>query len=221
RGVVVRDLHPRLVVRGDEGLWLTDVGLARVDILSTRTASSLLLEGSPYAAPEQLARTALDPRADLYAVGVILYRALTGLLPRGEGPAFLGEASPASPRALRPEVPLELDLLVMRCLSLEASSRPAGAREVAAALAGEGAGGDSSARTRCQHCGAPLRLGQRLCVACGRVGVQFEHTPASKCAVDLRGAKEDAEFFARLGTELQTLSQGEVPALNLVIGDAR
>ncbi|WAS96791.1 serine/threonine-protein kinase [Nannocystis punicea] len=221
RGVVIRDLHPRLVVRGDEGLWLTDVGLARVDILSTRTASSLLLEGSPYAAPEQLARTALDPRADLYAVGVILYRGLTGLLPRGEGPAFLGEASPAPPRALRAEVPPELDALVMRCLSLEPGGRPASARELAAALAGEAPAGASAARTICQHCGARLRLGQRLCLACGRVGVQFEHTPKGTCAVDLRAAKEDAEFFARLAGELRTLAEGEVPALNLVIGDAR
>ncbi|MBZ5709880.1 serine/threonine-protein kinase [Nannocystis pusilla] len=221
RGVVIRDLHPRLVVRADDGLWLTDVGLARVDILSTRTASSLLLEGSPYAAPEQLARTALDPRADLYAVGVILYRALTGLLPRGEGPAFLGEASPAPPRALRAEVPPELDALVMRCLALEPAARPASARELAAALAGEGSAGASQARTICQHCGARLRLGQRLCLACGRVGVQFEHAPGGTCAVDLRGAKEDAEFFARLTGELQTLAEGEVPVLNLVIGDAR
>ncbi|WP_434417724.1 protein kinase domain-containing protein [Nannocystis pusilla] len=221
RGVVIRDLHPRLVVRGGDGLWLTDVGLARVDILSTRTASSLLLEGSPYAAPEQLARTALDPRADLYAVGVILYRGLTGLLPRGEGPAFLGEASPAPPRALRAEVPPELDALVMRCLSLEPGARPASARELAAALAGDGPAGASGARTICQHCGARLRLGQRLCLACGRVGVQFEHTAAGTCSVDLRAAKEDAEFFARLAGELRTLAEGEVPALNLVIGDAR
>jgi hypothetical protein len=223
RGVVLRDLHPRLAVRGADRLWLTDIGLARVDILSTRTASSLLLEGSPYAAPEQLARTALDPRADLYAVGVILYRALTGLPPRGEGPAFLAEGPVAPPRALRPEVPPALEALVLRCLALEPAARPAGARELAAALAGErtDTGLVTLERTTCQHCGARLRLGQRLCLACGRVGVQFEHTDDGTHALQLVEAKEDADFLARLAGTLQALAAGEVPALNLVIGDAR
>lgn len=222
RGVVLRDLHPRLVVRGGEDrLWLTDVGLARVDILSTRTAASLLLEGSPYAAPEQYARTSLDPRADLHAVGVILYRALTGLMPRGEGPVFLAEGRLVAPRELRAEVPPELDAIVLRCLDLDPAARPAGARELAAALAGEGQAGGALARTTCQNCGARLRLGQRLCLGCGRTAVQFEHSQGGDCTVELREAKEDAGFLAALAAELQTLSAGDVPALNLVIGDAR
>ncbi|MEZ4450925.1 MAG: hypothetical protein R3B09_15700 [Nannocystaceae bacterium] len=62
RGVVLRDLAPRWIVVGEGGsITLTDVGLARVDILSTRTAASLLVEGSPYVAPEQLTRTVVDP----------------------------------------------------------------------------------------------------------------------------------------------------------------
>lgn len=227
RGHVLRDLHPRLVVLpeghdpSDTPLWLTDVGLARVDILSTRTAASLLLEGSPYAAPEQFSRTTLDPRADLYAVGVLLYRMLTGLLPRGDGPAFLAEGTVAPPRAVRPDVPADLDALVLRCLDLDPTARPTGAAELAAALAGEGPPGASLARTTCQHCGARLRVGQRLCVECGRVGVQFEHSADGSCAIDLTQAKEDAEFLAELARRLQQVSDGEVPALNLVIGDQR
>lgn len=222
RGVVLRDLHPRLIVRGPkDALWLTDVGLARVDILSTRTAASLLLEGSPYAAPEQYARTSLDPRADLYAVGVILYRALTGLMPRGEGPVFLAEGPLVPPRELRAEVPPELDAIVRRCLELDPTGRHASARELAAALAGEGEAGGGLARTTCQHCGARLRVGQRLCLTCGREAVQFEATPGGTCSVDLTAAREDAGYLATLASELGALSAGEVPALNLVIGDSR
>ena len=224
RGVVLRDLHPRLIVRDAGRMWLTDVGLGRVDILSTRTAASLLLEGSPYAAPEQLQRTALDPRADLYPIGVILYRALTGLLPRGDGPAFLAEDPVAPPIRLRPELPRALDRLVLRCLEIDPIARPASAREVAAALRGEiGPDGDALARVVCQHCNAPLRLGQRLCLACGRVAVDFAAEPGAVGGrtVELRAAKEDTSFLARLYDTLSPLHDGVVPPLNFVIGDAR
>lgn len=224
RGVVLRDLHPRLVVRGGDRLWLTDVGLGRVDILSTRTAASLLLEGSPYAAPEQLQRTALDPRADLYPIGVILYRALTGLLPRGDGPAFLVDDPVAPPIRLRPELPPALDRLVMRCLEPAPVARPASARELAAALRGEiGPDGDALARVVCQHCNAPLRLGQRLCLACGRVAVDFaaESLTTGGRTVQLRQAQEGTAFLARLYDTLSPLHDGAVPPLNFVIGDAR
>ncbi len=224
RGVVLRDLHPRLIVRDAGRMWLTDVGLGRVDILSTRTAASLLLEGSPYAAPEQLQRTALDPRADLYPLGVILYRALTGLLPRGDGPAFLAEDPVTPPIRLRPELPRALDRLVLRCLEVDPIARPASARELAAALRGEiGPDGDALARVVCQHCNAPLRLGQRLCLACGRVAVDFAAEPgaAGGRTIQLRAAKEDTAFLARLYDTLSPLHDGVVPPLNFVIGDAR
>jgi len=222
RGLVLRDLHPRLVIRDGPRLWLTDVGLGRVDILSTRTAASLLLEGSPYAAPEQFQRTALDPRADLYAIGVVLYRALTGLLPRGDGPAFLAEDAVAPPRSLRPDVPEALDRLVLRCLAQDPAARPPSARELAAALRGEAIpGGDPLARVTCQHCGAQLRLGQRLCLACGRVAVQFAASAGGEHSVVLTAAKEDSDFLRRLAAELGPLSEAAVPALNFVIGDAR
>ncbi len=94
RGVVLRDLHPGNIRRAEGGLVLLDIGLHRVDVLSSRTAASLLLTGSPYAAPEQLRRTALDQRADLYSVGVLLWRALTGTLPFGDSPLLLRERAP-------------------------------------------------------------------------------------------------------------------------------
>ena len=91
RGLVVRDLGPNKLIEDQEGaLWLLDIGLARTDILSTRTAASLVLEGSPYAAPELLERTAVDGRADLYALGMLAFVGLTGTLPFADAHALLG-----------------------------------------------------------------------------------------------------------------------------------
>jgi hypothetical protein len=100
RGATLRDLHPRQIVvlarpvAGQPRLLFTDVGLARVDVLSTRTAASVVLEGSPYSAPEHLRSGAVDARADLYTWGVIVWRALTGTFPFGPGPAIVFTQNP-------------------------------------------------------------------------------------------------------------------------------
>lgn len=225
RGLVLRDLAPRFIVRQDDGrLWLTDIGLARVDILSTRTAASLVLESSPYASPEQLTRTTLDARSDLFVLGAILYHALTGALPFGDGPALLRSGDPPPPPStLHPAVPRELDAIVMACLAADPTRRPATAADVAAALRGEAAAAPGLARVTCQACGAALRPGQRLCLACGKEAVLFVHTAGEGggAGLYLTKATEDAAFTANLRDALAGLSAGPVPVLNLVIGDAR
>lgn len=227
RGVIVRDLAPRCIVLGeDRVITFTDVGLARVDILSTRSAASLLIEDSPYVAPEELARTIVDPRADLHRLGVMLFQALTGALPFGDGSALLrSDRSPPALRKLRADVPPALEALILRCLAADPGQRPATARLVAAILRGEEHGDAGPvARVLCQACGAPLRLGQRLCLGCGKEAVRFAHADAGQdttYALDLTKASEDTEFSRRLQQTLGTLASAEVPALNLVIGDRR
>lgn len=228
RGAVLRDLDPRRVVLAEDSgaprLWLTDVGLARVDVLSTRTAASLILEGSPYAAPELLTRTVVDQRADLYGLGVVLFRALTGELPHGDAPSILRAPGPA-PRAakLRPDVPAALDELVARCLAEDPAQRPASAAELADALRGRAALPGVDARVTCHACGAELRLGQRLCTSCGKLAVQF--TPAANgeetYVVQLRKLDERAESRAHLHDVLSAVSDGPLPPLNFLVGDVR
>ncbi len=226
-GVVVRDLHPRHVVLAVDGRGptLTDIGLARVDILSSRTAASLILEGSAYASPEQLLRTTLDPRSDVFGLGVMLFQALTGALPFGDGPALLRADAEAPPlTSLREDVPEDLSKLVARCLAADPEGRPESARELAQTLAGERAASERSlARTRCQSCGAALRLGQRLCLSCGKQAVVFQHAPpgAGRFGINLVKANEDAEFLDGLRGFLESVSEGPVPTLNLLIGDRR
>ncbi|MEZ4450926.1 MAG: hypothetical protein R3B09_15705 [Nannocystaceae bacterium] len=158
---------------------------------------------------------------------MILYQALAGALPFGDGPAILRDGRPPrSLRELRPELPEALDAVITRCLAVDPGERPATAREVAAILRGESSGpAGPLARVVCQACGAPLRLGQRLCLACGREAVLYRHRdPAvgsESYALMLTKATEDTEFSQRLRQTLGALASAEIPALNFVIGDQR
>ncbi|MFD2453526.1 serine/threonine-protein kinase [Ideonella paludis] len=82
RGVLHRDIKPgNILLQRRSGLVkVTDFGCARLtDAAASR--SGVLLGSPAYMAPEQLAGAAVDGRADLYAVGVLLFQALTGRLP--------------------------------------------------------------------------------------------------------------------------------------------
>jgi hypothetical protein len=227
-GSVIRDLSPHRIVIDDGDPWLADIGLARVDVLSTRTASSLIVSGSPYLAPETLRRTAIDQRADIFGLGVLLFHALTGLAPWDERSALLRPPGPP-PRAarLRPELPAEIDDLVARCMDDDPDSRPASAATLAALLRGEtGLVTSSPRRLACQHCAARMRIGQRLCVECGRVTVRFVHTEAGaplerRFRVVLKKAREGADFNAALRDVLERVSATPIPTLNFLIGDQR
>jgi len=223
-GAVLRDLDPRSIVLASDGLvWFTDVGHARLAILSSRTASSLLLESSPYIAPEALLETIVDARADVYSIGVVLWRALTGRVPFE---AHLLGSRAALPKLadLRPDVPRELANLVARCLEQAPELRPLTARDVAASLRGRGTEvALVVARVNCQACGAAMRVGLRLCLACGKEAVQFHRAPPGDLdaqAIVLERAKEDAVFVAALHEFFEAIASS-VPKLNFVIGDPR
>lgn len=224
-GAVVRRLHPRDLVWTPEGrVILTDIGLARVDLLSSHTASSILISGSAYAAPEQLMRTVIDQRADLYSIGVIAWQAATGALPFGEGPLLLREhADPPPLQRLRPDAPPILDMLLRRCLAALPEQRPESATEIAWVL--RGGAGDGlliPEQTVCQHCDAPLRLGQRLCLSCGRLGVRFAHKEPDRkrsWGVELSSLREDADSLNNLQSFVRSVANERTRADEFVIGD--
>ncbi len=140
-GVVHRDLKPaNVLVEASGRVALTDFGIARA-VAGEAASRTQGLVGTPmYMAPEQLSGGEVGARADLYAVGLLLYELLTA------EPPFSGESSmavafarlrqpPPDPRG-RVAVPEALAELVLRCLAREPEERPSGALEVASALRG-------------------------------------------------------------------------------------
>lgn len=152
RGVVHRDLKPANIMLGDFGeVYVLDWGLARVTgELSQRfgrlernangedsggTLAGELLGTPGYMAPEQIRGEAVDVRADVYALGCVLYEILTGRPPVPRGMAALEPALDAvelRPSVLCPEVdvPVELDELCARATASDREKRPS-ARTVA------------------------------------------------------------------------------------------
>lgn len=147
-GVIHRDVKPGNVMlepmeAGGYVAKLVDFGIASVleiEIDAKMTLEGTVLGTPEYMSPEQIRGLDLDPRADVYSLGVVLFEALTGELPfAGKGPcATLAMAltqDPPTVRSRRPEVPPELEDVVMRALAKDRERRWTTPLAMAAALA--------------------------------------------------------------------------------------
>lgn len=136
-GIMHRDIKPEniLITRKVE-VKVADFGLSRIvgdDVHLTQTGTTM---GTPlYMSPEQIMGKAVDPRTDLYSFGATCYHLLTGQ------PPFMAESAmavgvrhltdPVKPlEELRPDLPLDLRILVHRLLAKKPEDRPQTAREV-------------------------------------------------------------------------------------------
>lgn len=139
-GVVHRDVKPANIVLAPEGaVKVTDFGIAKAAFAGDLTTTGRLLGTARYLAPEQVADHPADARADLYAVGLVLYEMLTGR-PAFDAETDLATATmrltrePVPPRALTPGVPRALEKAVMRSLARDPAERYQSADEMRAAL---------------------------------------------------------------------------------------
>jgi hypothetical protein len=139
--VVHRDLKPaNLFVLDDGQLKICDFGIARaIDSTAHLTATGQVIGTPAYMSPEQWRGEEVDERSDLYSLGCVLYALLTGQPPFAEGQphAIMYQhlsSAPASPRTIRPDVPPELDHLVLELLTKDPAGRPTDVGHVIAAL---------------------------------------------------------------------------------------
>jgi predicted Ser/Thr protein kinase len=140
KGVVHRDVKPGniLIGKGDHA-YLTDFGLIkRRDAASRYTKTGEFMGSVDYAAPEQIRGEDVDPRADIYSLGCLLYECVTGEPPFPRESevaviwAHLNDPAPR-PSVERPELPRGLDLVVGRALAKNPDARYPHGRDVAEA----------------------------------------------------------------------------------------
>jgi eukaryotic-like serine/threonine-protein kinase len=125
-GKVHRDVKPSNALATPEGrVVLLDFGLATDVVREDRDVRAEGIVGTvSYMAPEQALGLAVDARADMYSVGVVLYRALTGRLPFDRLPQPGDAQVPALPSRIAPGVPEDLDALCMNLLRRSPELRP-------------------------------------------------------------------------------------------------
>jgi eukaryotic-like serine/threonine-protein kinase len=131
-GIIHRDIKPHNILIG-ERLKVTDFGIARAGA-SQMTEAGSIMGTAQYLSPEQARGAPVTASSDLYSVGIVLYEMLTGKVP------FTGDSAieiamkhlndaPKPPSKIRPEIPDELDQVVLRALAKGPEDRYQSAEE--------------------------------------------------------------------------------------------
>jgi serine/threonine-protein kinase len=132
KGIMHRDLKPEnVLISYRNQLKVADFGLARAVTSNTVTSAGTVIGSVSYLAPELVTNGKADTRADVYALGVILYELLTGKKPHtGENPIQVAyshvhnDIQPPSAVVPAQAVPDYLDAIVLSCMNREIEARP-------------------------------------------------------------------------------------------------
>ncbi|RKH02398.1 serine/threonine protein kinase [Corallococcus carmarthensis] len=141
-GIVHRDISPDNVLLGYEGqIKIVDFGIAKAQLIrGFKTAPGVVKGKYLFFSPEQARGEDVDARTDVWATGVVLYELLCGKLPV-EGPPHMvmmrvGRGEIPAPSVLRPDLPKELNDIVMKALTPDREQRFESSHAFGDALAG-------------------------------------------------------------------------------------
>jgi eukaryotic-like serine/threonine-protein kinase len=135
QGVLHRDVKPANLIYDGEIVWVADFGLAKLTDIEGLTVTGDILGTLQYLPPECLTGVA-DARSDVYGLGATLYELITLDPPyTADSPARLikqvADYDPPPPRTINPNIPRDLETIVMKAMSREPDRRYATARELA------------------------------------------------------------------------------------------
>jgi hypothetical protein len=140
-GYVHRDVKPKnVIIDGAGHVYLSDFGLAKQALATAGPTRPEQWVGTlDYAAPEQIRGERVDARADVYALGAVLYFMLTARVPferESDHAKLWAHLSDPPPRAsdVRPELPAELDAVIARAMAKDPAERPPSAGDLGRAV---------------------------------------------------------------------------------------
>ncbi|MGE5590847.1 MAG: Stk1 family PASTA domain-containing Ser/Thr kinase, partial [Bacillota bacterium] len=138
--IVHRDIKPHNILLTRSGrVKVTDFGIARAAATATLTHTGSIMGSAHYFSPEQARGGFTGEKSDLYSVGIVLYEMLTGQVPfQGDSPITVAikhlQDQMVPPSQLNPEVPLELEQIVMKAVQKDQNLRYQSAGDMTADL---------------------------------------------------------------------------------------
>jgi len=137
QGIVHRDLKPQniMIEKKSKRTVVMDFGIAMGGSLSSLTQTGTLLGTPDYIPPEQVRGEGIDPRSDIYSLGVIMYEMFTGRLPfTAENPLAVAlnhmNKTPLPPRKLAPKIPVDLERIILKAMNKDPERRFRNAAEL-------------------------------------------------------------------------------------------
>lgn len=138
KGIIHRDIKPSNVMLDEKGrAVLMDFGIARLESAEDRLTKTGTIIGTPYyMSPEQVQGAPLDPRTDIYSLGIVLYEAIVGRIPfTGKTEAEIYQKivldDPERPKSVKPYIDDELEAVIMKAIQKEKGDRYGTAEEFA------------------------------------------------------------------------------------------